>query len=68
MSTATVTLVLTTTWKGKGTPEEVRAGALDALLGYLGPEGPLAEDFGPEAWGGYEGPFVHGITTVVTSD
>lgn len=65
MATVTVTLTLTTTWKGKGTPEEVRAGALDALLGYLGDGGPFVEDFGPGVWGGYEGPFVRSIKTKV---
>ena len=26
------------------------------------PEGPFQEDYGPSAWGGYDGPFVTGVT------
>lgn len=61
-----VTITFTSTWEfdpedenyaGPKTEDEVRDEVYDLVKPYLeSPEGSLYSDYGPEAWGGYDGP------------
>lgn len=71
MTSVAVEFSVKTVWSGKGSTDEIAEEVADLFKEYLtGREAPFRCDYGPGAWGGYEGPFVRSVkvTRLKTSD